>query len=124
MEMALILPSLLLLIFGAIFIGIWYFKLSATAIAASSAARAGGIARGNVAIAESTNAELLGAFGVSEAAGGSEVTIDASRRAVIVRTESNFESGFSLLDYLQLELFGGSFARRWDFYPGPPDPWE
>jgi Flp pilus assembly protein TadG len=123
LELAITLPLLLLLIFGIMVMAGWYFQQTAVAIATASAARAGGIARGNVAVAEQTNAALLKAFGAEEVLGSSAVTVDEPRRAVIVETTGQFEGRIPFLN-LDLRLFAGSFARRWDFYPGPPKPWE
>lgn len=123
LELAITLPLLLILIFGILVMAGWYFQQTAVAIATASAARAGGIARGNVAVAERTNATLLQAFGAEEVIGSSDVTVDEPRRAVIVETKGQFEGRIPFLN-LDLRLFAGSFARRWDFYPGPPKPWE
>ncbi len=120
-EMALILPVMLLMIFGILIVAGWYFQQTVVAIAASDAARAGGIGRGNLAIAQRRNQAILDAFGVDGAQ--TEVSVDSARRAVIVRTTGQFEWQLPIFNF-NLELFGGSFARRQDFYGGPPEPWE
>ncbi len=122
-EMAITLPVMLGLIFGTLGLAGWYFQQTAVAISASSAARAAGIREGNIAAGQEENLRLLRALGAGDAAGGTDVSVDPLRRAVIVRTEA--QSTFSLPFVQQaLQLLGGSFYRRWDFYPGPPNPWE
>ncbi len=120
-EMALIIPVMVLMIFGILIVAGWYFQQSAVMIAASDAARVGGVGGGNIALAQRRNQAILDAFGVDGA--HTEVSVDNLRRAVIVRTTGQFEWNLAILN-VDLQLFGGSFARRQDFYGGPPEPWE
>jgi Flp pilus assembly protein TadG len=120
-EMALILPVTLLVVFGILITAGWYFQQTVVAIAASDAAWAGGISRGNIGLAQQRNQAILDAFGVDGTQ--TEVSVDTGRRAVIVRTTGEFEWKLPIFNFA-LRLFGGSFGRRQDFYGGPPNPWE
>ena len=88
-ETAIALPVLFALLFATMaFVG-WYFSQSMAVVSTSTAARATGVRRGNVAVGRQISDRLLrGVLGDtigSYLAGGTQVSTDSTRRAVIVR---------------------------------------
>lgn len=127
-EMAITLVLFLSLIFATMAIVGWYFSQSAAAVSAATAARASGTGRGDLARGQQENERVLrgvvGSQAGSYLANDTQVSVDALRRAVIVRVRSGPTIYVPIFGSRTFEVFGGSFTRNWQFFGGPPNPWE
>ena len=127
LETAITLPIVLSLVFGTFALTVWYYQQAAAAVSAANAARVSGIARGDIGVGQQENVRLLtGLAGETGAtfAGSTQVFSDELRHAVIVRTRATNSVRVPFVGTLNLDIFGGSFTRNWQFWPGPPNPWE
>ena len=127
-ETAIALPVVFMLLFATMAFAGWYFSQSMAVVSTSTAGRTAGVRRGNVAAGQQVNRRLLrGVLGNTIGAylaGDARVTTDSTRRAVIVRLRSSPAVRVPFLGTHVFEVFGGSFTRNWQFYGGPPNPWE
>lgn len=126
-ELAITLPLVMALVFGALAVVGWYYSQSVAAVSAASAARAAAIGRGDLALGQQENERLLaGNLGESGGAlaGQAQVSVDPLRRAILVRTQAAPSIFIPFLGTYTFEIFSGSFTRNWQFWAGPPDAWD